>query len=393
MLHFPRPALAAELVAALEGRNVFGDAPNGLFLTAPRRTGKSTFLQVDLKPALERKGVLVVYVDLWSDLKRDPGELIAHGIGEALHPHLGKLAKLAKGAGLSKVALKGWLEFDPGRVGRLDGATLPEALRALHAAAGAPVALVIDEAQHALSSEAGEIAMTALKAARDQLNAPGRVNLMLVLSGSDRDKLLRLVNSAAAPFYGSQVQRMPLLGEDFIEFVARRIELQRPKLKPVDARQLAEAFAVFGSRPQFFMEALGQVLSPLSGLESRPEAELLRVARERQVQDQLQMASDYLGLRPLQRAILWRLLERGARFRPYDAAALKFYAQAVGKRVSAAQAQAALEQLRERQPPLVWKSARGEYAVDDVAMHAWYEELQRQCRWPPAGPAAPGAGD
>lgn len=33
------------------------------------------------------------------------------------------------------------------------------------------------------------------------------VNLMLVMSGTDRDKLLRLVKTAAAPFYGSQSQR------------------------------------------------------------------------------------------------------------------------------------------------------------------------------------------
>lgn len=85
----------------------------------------------------------------------------------------------------------------------MDGTTLVDALRALHAAAGKPVALIVDEAQHALTSVAGVAAMTALKSARDQLNQPGQVNLMLVMSGSDRDKLLRLVVSAAAPFYGS----------------------------------------------------------------------------------------------------------------------------------------------------------------------------------------------
>jgi hypothetical protein len=46
-------------VAALRGREkVFGDAHNGLFLAAPRRTGKSTFLQADLMPALEAAGAV-----------------------------------------------------------------------------------------------------------------------------------------------------------------------------------------------------------------------------------------------------------------------------------------------------------------------------------------------
>jgi len=66
--------------------------------------------------------------------------------------------------------------------------------------AGKPVALIIDEAQHALTSESGENAMTALKSARDTLNGPDRVKLMLVMSGSYRDKLLRLVNTNGAAF-------------------------------------------------------------------------------------------------------------------------------------------------------------------------------------------------
>ena len=49
-------------------------------------------------------------------------------------------------------------------------------------------------------------------------------------------------------------------------------------------------------------------------------------------------------------------------------------------------AQRALESLRERNPALVWKSARGEYAVDDVAMHRWFEQREREGRWWPVDP-------
>ncbi|WP_442775343.1 hypothetical protein [Sphaerotilus montanus] len=45
MIAFPRTALAQELVAALQGKALLGDAHNGLFLAAPRRTGESTFRQ------------------------------------------------------------------------------------------------------------------------------------------------------------------------------------------------------------------------------------------------------------------------------------------------------------------------------------------------------------
>ena len=202
MIHFPRTALAEQLVNALQGKDPFGDAQNGLFLTAPRRTGKSTFLQTD------------------------------------------------------------------------------------------------------------------------QMNSPGKVRLMLIMSGSDRDKLLRLVHTAAAPFYGSQIKPMPVLGYDFIEFVAEAIEKHHAALGPVNRATLLEAFQHFGARPQFFLEALGQVLSPFSGTSQRPEEAILTAARDR-------------------------------------------------------------ESLRTRQPPVAWKSAHGEYAVEDVAMHRWFEQRSAAKLWPP----------
>ena len=382
MIAFPRTALAQELVTALQGKALLGDAHNGLFLAAPRRTGKSTFLQGDLRPALQAAGVVVVYVDLWADARRDPGVLIAEAIARALEPQLGLVARSAKKAGLDKIKLGG-LEVDTSKIGKVDGLTLTDALRLLHDSAGKPVALIIDEAQHALTSEAGEAAMTALKSARDQLNQPGVVNLMLVMSGSDRDKLLRLVNTAAAPFYGSQIQRMPTLGSDFIAHIAALIEAQRPELKPVDQTRLQQAFEVFGWRPQFFMAALGQVLSPLAELTGRFEPALLAAAQQQQAQDQAQIESDFLGLKPTEQAVLWRMLTQGPRFRPYDAEALRFYRDKTGHPVSVAQAQKALEGLRQRMPALVWKSARGEYALEDAAMHRWFQTLTDAGQWPP----------
>ena len=384
MIHCPREKLAQDLVAALRGKVIFGDAHNGLFLAAPRRTGKSTFLQADLKPALEAGGAVVAYVDLWADPRRDPGVLIADAIARALAPKLGMVGRAAKAAGLESVTIAGALKIDVSKIGKIDGVTLPDALRALHETAKAPVALIVDEAQHALTSEAGEATMAALKSARDQLNRPGEVNLMLVMSGSDRDKLLRLVNTNGAPFYGSQISRMPPLGQDFIDHVSRLITAQRPELAPVDSATLLQSFESFGHRPQFFMEALGQALSPLSGLQGmRFEQAVLEAARRRQQDDEAQMESEYLALRPLEQAVLWRLLEQGSRFRPYDGEALRFYRERVTGRVTPQMAQRALESLRERTPALVWKSARGEYAVDDAAMHRWFEQRVREGRWPP----------
>jgi hypothetical protein len=383
MKHYPRVQFAQGLADALMGKVLFSDASNGLFLAAPRRTGKSTFLQADLLPELARRGIVVVYVDLWADQKNDPGDLIADAIAQALRKHLGVVAKTAKAAGLDSVQIGG-LKIDLTRIGRHDGITLTDALRALHETAQAPVALIIDEAQHSLTSEAGENTMIALKSARDQLNRPGEPKLLLVMSGSDRDKLLRLVNTNASPFYGSKIERMPELGVDFIAHIADRIVQQRPELAPIDQAALQQAFELFGSRPQFFIDALGKVLHPLAAQDQRFEDAMHAQALDSQKTDEAQMQSDYLALKPLEQAVLWRMLERGARFRPYDADALRFYKSTAGHPATPAQVQKALENLRNHQPSMVWKSARGEYVIDDANMHRWYTQRIAAGTWPPA---------
>ncbi len=389
MHYFARPKLAQSLADSLRGQTIFGDEHNGLFLAAPRRTGKSTFLQNELRPTLEAAGCVVVYTDLWADKARDPGALIAESIAQALAEHLGLVARTAKAAGLDQVSLAGWLKIDTTRIGKPDGTTLADALKALRDAAKKPVVLVIDEAQHSLTSEPGETAMMALKSARDQMNRPGEVNLMLVMSGSDRDKLMRLVNTTGAPFYGSTISRMPLLDRTFVESAAMRIESARADLKPVDVDKLWAAFQLFGQRPQFFAKALGVVLNPLNDIKGRFEDYALDAAKNQQMADEAQMESSYIGLKPLEQAIIWRLLDRGDLFRPYDADTLQFYEAKVGKKVSPAQAQNALETLRALTPALVWKSARGEYALDDAMMHQWYAKLVQSGAWPPAGNWSP----
>jgi hypothetical protein len=100
------------------------------------------------------------------------------------------------------------------------------------------------------------------------------------------------------------------------------------------------------------------------------------------------MESDYLGLKATEQVLLWRMLDQGPRFRPYDAEALRFYRDKLGRPLSVQQAQKALESLRQRTPALVWKSARGEYAVGDAAMHRWFQTRQDAGARPPCTDAS-----
>lgn len=125
----------------------------GLFLAAPRRTGKSTFVRQDLVPALEASGARVIYVDLWADKSKDPALLLANAVRDTLKNDEGALAKFARKAGLTKLnvgALGNGLSFDLSLLGLGADATLADALGVLSRAHGQTVVVVIDEAQHAL---------------------------------------------------------------------------------------------------------------------------------------------------------------------------------------------------------------------------------------------------
>ena len=386
---YPRTELARSTADIIEGRGLFDEGRDGLLLAAPRRTGKTTFLVEDLRPEMLKRGHAVVYVDLWQNLKADPADVIDGAIGKAVRERLGGVAKATLAAGVESLDIAGVMKIDTTRIGKYDGASLAEALAALREVSSGSIVLMVDEAQHALTSTGGADTMTALKSARDQMNSPDDVNLRLVMTGSDRDKLSRLVNTHDAPFLGSRITDLPLLGEGFVAFVADRIEHERPDLAPIDARGLGVAFSHFGNRPKLFERAISDALNPLAEADGRFEGRVLEFAaahREREREDQRAL---WHGLRPLERAIVWRMLDTRERFRPFDGDALAFYDEVVGtespvaKPTTRSQVQNALARLRAHDPPLIWKSVRGEYTVADASMQDWYVHSKEIGRWPP----------
>jgi hypothetical protein len=103
-----RPELARsylDLLSAQPGR------PLALF--APRRVGKTFFLDHDLAPAAEQSGILPVYVDLWLH-RSDPLGAINHTLEETLDRltvpgnSVGKLARTKiKGVNILGAGLRG----------------------------------------------------------------------------------------------------------------------------------------------------------------------------------------------------------------------------------------------------------------------------------------------
>ncbi|NVN61748.1 hypothetical protein FGL97_00535 [Pseudomonas putida] len=371
-----RNQLANALAQDLAGESLV-DYSSGMFLAAPRRTGKSTFLNNDFIPECVQRGWLPVYVDLWSDRDAAPAQLISGAIGTALARFEGALARTAKKAGIDKVNLLRTLSWDFTRPQLPAGTTLAQALAVLHQVSGQLVVLIIDEAQHALNSEDGLNAMFALKAARDHLNRGDRPDgLRLVFTGSSRDKLANLVLKSKQPFFGASITPFPLLGREYVEFITALWNRRLAESNQFKVEDLAYAFELVGRRPEMLNKLLAEVSVGLG--EAGNLGELLRNGA---LNHQAGVWSDYESawneLTPLQQAVLEVMAERTLGRQPFspfteqtlvEVSRKLEQAQAVAN-VNTANVQKALDALRDKE--LVWKANRGEYALEDTSMAEW----------------------
>ena len=219
---FHRNRLAADMADKILYLPPGSASSSGLFLAAPRRTGKSTFLREDLRPQLEVKGALVLYADLWENRKADPGTVIIAAVRSELARHEGVIARLSRASGMDKVNIGG-MSFAMDRIGLRDGISLSSAFVALSDETEKTIVIVIDEAQHTITTENGFDALFALKAARDELNSSRHHGLRVVATGSNQDKLAMLRNSKDQAFFGAPLVKFPALGKDVNGYVNTRL--------------------------------------------------------------------------------------------------------------------------------------------------------------------------
>lgn len=374
---FPRTALAEQLALRLLGRDtLFNYGRSGLFLAGPRRTGKSTFLKHDLVPQIERLGAFVIYVDLWAKQATDPAELIAEAVRDALRKadtagdRVSKALRRIKKVNL-KAKIKSVFEAELGieidAVGTKGGASLARALTALNQHNQKPIVLIIDEIQHALTTADGAQMLFALKAARDALNLknPATPQLAILATGSVRSKIAALVLKKSEAFYGAAVADFPALDASFVEFVLKsKLAHVRTEALP-NTSNAVKAFELVGNRPEDFDLILQQAV--VSG--SPMDFALIEYAVRRRVEMLNELKHHLAVLPPLQRAILRRMADEDADFAPFTAAALAYYTECcgesrAGKSFTNGDVQRALDAL-ESKHRLIWRSARGAYALDD----------------------------
>lgn len=367
---FKRTHLAIAYCDSLAGKGI-ANARSGLFLAGPRRVGKSTFLTDELIPEAKNRGWEPVYVDLWANKNANPEKLIAEAIKANLLNYEGKTTKLAKPFKLNQVNIMGALVLDFSHPGFPENITLTDALRMLCHLSEKPVMLIIDEAQHALMTTDGLNAMFAIKSARDQLNTGDQnTSMMLVFTGSNRDKLAHLVFKKDQPFFGSDITTFPLLNKDFTDTFTEWVNKSLAPHNYFSKDSLWRAFQLIGHRPEILRQVAGRVA--LNG-EACNFSELIE-------QDALlwhdriwnEFENSYNALTPLQQAILATLISQGRSWSPFSEDSIQAYKKIIGQQdLSTTAVQTAIQILRERD--FIWQSGRGAYALEDDSFAEWFK--------------------
>ncbi len=365
---FKRTDLAIEVADKILFTSPTSASSSGLFLAAPRRTGKSTFLREDLRPQLEAKGALVLYVDLWENRQTDPGDAIVNAIRAELAKHDGVIKRLAKSTGLEKVSIAG-TSFALDKLGLAQGISLSAALSALSDDVQTPIVLVIDEAQHAITTDGGTHALFSLKAARDELNSTRHKGLRVVATGSNQDKLAMLRNSKDQAFFGAPLVRFPSLGREYVKWFCAHADLGAA----LEPEVVFELFSKASFRPEI-LGAAADTLRFAFGVEKNDIESRFYKEVQLEIDSTNKEAMRVIhSLTPLQSAVFQVLATAGPDYAPFEGKTMELYQSAMSSispksdvAPDLSNVQQALAALQEK--GLVWKAARGVYALEDTSL-------------------------
>lgn len=264
---FQRPELAEEMANQLLHPGVLDEGlRSGLFLSGLRRTGKTTFLRNDLIPALEEAGALVIYVDLWSDTLANPATLVHNAIRKTLKELQtpgSPLLEMLKRVSSADIGAAGFtFGFKLDSIGNSGGPTLAQALTEVVDQAKTHLVLIIDEVQHAISSDDGNQLLLALKAARDAINprpnTPGY--FLFIGTGSHRAQVSELTAKRNQAFSGATSAAYPVLKGDYVGYLLNRLAMTVKKEKLPSREVAIEAFNTLGNRPEEMLKALRQLM-------------------------------------------------------------------------------------------------------------------------------------
>lgn len=380
MAYFKREELAAQMADQLLNPGVLDQGlRSGLFIAGQRRTGKTTFLRQDLIPALEARGAIVVYVDLWSDTKADPAALVNAAIRRTLEDlqlpgsGLWERVKRLKGVDVGAAGFK--FAFNLGDVGEPGGTTLAQALAELVDRAKTSVVLIIDEVQQTLAVDSGAQMMLAIKAARDAINprpnTPG--SFIFIGTGSHRAQVAELTRGRNQAFVGATSIPYPTLDGSYVEYLLQELSAQKAKAIP-SITVATKAFETLGYRPEELVRAL-RILQNEDPKQADVVFPAIAQALKTSASDTELRKLEDLGT--LAEAIFDRVASADqAASGLFGAEALVEYGQTVGGDVTAIQVQRMTEEMRDAN--IIMRIRHGEYAVTDPFVRQAWNQRKNQ---------------
>ncbi|MDM0029093.1 ATP-binding protein [Variovorax saccharolyticus] len=391
--YYRRTALAQQMATQLLRPGMLDQGlRSGLFLSGLRRTGKTTFLQQDLIPALEVLGAVVIYVDLWADTKADPATLIHAAIRKTLEdlqkPTSSVLSRLKqlKGLDVGAVGLK--FGFQLHEVGGKGGPTLAQALTEVVDLAKTDVVLIVDEVQQALAGDDGNQMLLAIKASRDAINprpqTPG--HFIFIGTGSHRAQVAEMTRQRNQAFVGATSVDYPTLADDFVQYVLTGMAEEGAKALPTLAVAV-EAFKTVGCRPEEMTRALRQLQQHPAEEADKFLPVIAATLKSAAADVELRKVED---LGTLAAAVFDRIARAmGDATGLFTGEALAQYTRIVGRDVTADQVQRVAEELRDAN--VIMRKGHGIYAVTDPFVQgAWLERKELWAQLAPGSAKAPG---
>ncbi|HEX5487326.1 MAG TPA: ATP-binding protein, partial [Limnobacter sp.] len=352
---------------------------SGLFLSGIRRIGKTTFLRNDLIPALQKLGAVVVYVDLWSNPQASPADLVYRAVADTLRdlatPGSALLEKLRAIKGLDIGALGVKLGVKIEAVGKANGVTLAQVFEELIDKTQTDVVLIIDEVQHALTSDDGGNLLLALKACRDAINprpdTPG--HFIFIGTGSNRALIGELATRKNQAFAGAYSADYPVLNGEYVEFLLQ--QLRNDGYTGLPSQKVAsEAFKTLGSRPEELLRALRLALqSHANNPTTPPDTVLPAIAltlRNAAADIELEKVE---ARGPLAMAIFNRIASKpGGSKGIYSAEAAEDYSTALGRTVKIEEIQPVAMDLMAAN--LIMRRGHGLYEITDPFIKEIWKE-------------------
>lgn len=217
-------------------------------LFAPRRIGKTEFLEFDLKPALEENKFAVIYFSFYSEQENIVDQFIKTLRNQIKYSVFDKMK--IKEINLSWCKIN--LEKTPDEYSLLELLTII-AIQTKESKKKQLV-LLLDEIQELQNTENGRRFIAGLRTALD-LNKDG---ISAIFTGSSQDGLKKMFNDKAAPFfhYGMNLE-MELFGREFTDFLADRF-YQRLNIK-LDQDKLFDVFCKLDRITEYIRHVINQL--------------------------------------------------------------------------------------------------------------------------------------